>query len=301
MNRNNLRSSEPAGVMHSLKKLAIRHRKKLVVTFFLVVAENVTFLLYPVLAGIAINAILAGETLNAALYGLMVLCMWFIGAARRSVDTRTFARIYAGLAVSVVLAQRKYQINHSSIFARGTLSREYVDFFEMHLPLLITSLSSLFGAAIMLLFIEFWAGVMCFAIVFILLGFVSGYARKNEWLFMRLNNRLEKEVDYVHKAGTATLHRHYSTLARLRIALSDREAWGYLWVGVLVAALFTLTIVWMTRSTGITAGHIYSVMTYMWMFATSLDDAPQLLEKFSQLRDIGKRVSTDDEIHVTGR
>ncbi|HDT3135693.1 TPA: hypothetical protein QIF81_001005 [Enterobacter asburiae] len=301
MNRNNLRSSEPAGVMHSLKKLAIRHRKKLVVTFFLVVAENVTFLLYPVLAGIAINAILAGETLNAALYGLMVLCMWFIGAARRSVDTRTFARIYAGLAVSVVLAQRKYKLNHSAIAARVTLSREYVDFFEMHLPLLITSLSSLFGAAIMLLFIEFWAGVMCFAIVFILLGFVSGYARKNEWLFMRLNNRLEKEVDYVHKAGTATLHRHYSTLARLRIALSDREAWGYLWVGVLVAALFTLTIVWMTRSTGITAGHIYSVMTYMWMFATSLDDAPQLLEKFSQLRDIGKRVSTDDEIHVTGR
>ncbi|WP_457566874.1 ABC transporter six-transmembrane domain-containing protein [Enterobacter asburiae] len=298
---NNFRSSEPAGMMRSLKKLAIRHQKKLVVTFFLVVAENVTFLLYPVLAGIAINAILAGETLNAALYGLMVLCMWFIGAARRSVDTRTFARIYAGLAVSVVQAQRKYQLNHSAIAARVTLSREYVDFFEMHLPLLITSLSSLFGAAIMLMFIEFWAGVMCFAIVFILLGFVSGYARKNEWLFMRLNNRLEKEVDYVHKAGTATLHRHYSTLARLRIALSDREAWGYLWVGVLVAALFTLTIVWMTRSTGITAGHIYSVMTYMWMFATSLDDAPQLLEKFSQLRDIGKRVSTDDEIHVTGR
>ncbi|MGF6099620.1 ABC transporter six-transmembrane domain-containing protein [Enterobacter sp. A4] len=302
MNRNNnLRSSEPAGVMHSLKKLAIRHRKKLAVTFFLVVAENVTFLLYPVLAGIAINAILAGKTLNAALYGLMVLCMWLIGAARRSIDTRTFARIYAGLAVSVVLAQRRYQLNHSAIAARVTLSREYVDFFEMHLPLLITSLSSLFGAAIMLLFIEFWAGVMCFAIVFILLGFVSGYARKNEWLFMRLNNRLEKDVDYVHKAGTAPLHRHYATLARLRIALSDREAWGYLWVGVLVAALFTLTIVWMTRSTGITAGHIYSVMTYMWMFATSLDDAPQLLEKFSQLRDIGKRVSTDDEIHVTGR
>lgn len=138
MNRNNnLRSSESVGVMHSLKKLAIRHRKKLVVTFLLAVAENVTFLLYPVLAGIAINAILAGETLNAALYGLMVLCMWFIGAARRSVDTRTFARIYAGLAVSVVLAQRKYQLNHSAIAARVTLSREYVDFFEMHLPLLV--------------------------------------------------------------------------------------------------------------------------------------------------------------------
>ena len=81
----------------------------------------------------------------------------------------------------------------------------------------------------------------------------------------------------------------------MRIALSDREAWGYLLIGSLIALLFTLTIILMTHSTGITAGHIYSVMTYMWMFATSLDDAPQLLEKFSQLRDIGKRVSTDDE------
>lgn len=81
---NNHRSPDTAGVMYSLKKLAVRHRKKLVVTFFLVVAENVMFLLYPVLAGIAINAILAGKTLNAALYGLMVLCMWIIGATRRS-------------------------------------------------------------------------------------------------------------------------------------------------------------------------------------------------------------------------
>ncbi|SYL94368.1 membrane protein [Klebsiella pneumoniae] len=41
--------------------------------------------------------------------------------------------------------------------------------------------------------------------------------------------------------------------------------------------------------------------TWLWMFATSLDDAPQLLEKFSQLRDIGKRVSTDDETSLSGK
>jgi hypothetical protein len=35
--------------------------------------------------------------------------------------------------------------------------------------------------------------------------------------------------------------------------------------------------------------------------STSLDDAPQLLEKFSQLRDIGKRVSTDDETSLSGK
>ncbi|WP_333610065.1 ABC transporter six-transmembrane domain-containing protein [Pantoea piersonii] len=293
--------NENQGVVHSLKHLAIRHKRKLFVTFFLVIAENITFLLYPVLAGIAVNAILVGQTLSAAMYGLMVLFMWLIGAARRSVDTRTFARIYAGLAVSVVLSQRNYSLNHSAIAARVALSREFVDFFEMHLPMLITSVSSLFGAAIMLLFIEFWAGVACIIIMGFLMCFVSKYAFKNELLFRRLNNRLEKEVDYVHKATRASLKRHYFALARLRIALSDREAWGYLITGVVMALLFTLTIIWLTfsvGSTGLTAGHVYSVMTYLWMFATSLDDAPQLLEKFSQLRDIGKRVTAVDEIYV---
>lgn len=108
----------------------------------LVIAENVAFLLYPVLAGMAINAIPGGQTSHAALYGLMVLFMWCMGAARRSVDTRTFARIYASLAVTVVLSQRKYSLNHSTIAARVTLSREFVDFFELHLPVLITSIIS---------------------------------------------------------------------------------------------------------------------------------------------------------------
>lgn len=289
----------PSEVGNSLKILAIRHRKKLFVTFFLVFAENIAFLLYPVAAGIAINAILAGQTVSAAIYGLMVLFMWLIGAARRSIDTRTFARIYARLAVSVVVSQRKYSLHHSTIAARVTLSREFVDFFEMHLPLLITSVISLFGAAIMLLLIEFWAGVICLVIVAILMCFVSGYADKNESLYRRLNNRLEKEVEYVHKAVPLALSRHYSILARLRIALSDREAWGYLAIGILISLLFTITIIWMTLTPGTNAGHIYSVMTYMWMFATSLDDAPQLLEKFSQLRDIGKRVTADDEVRVS--
>lgn len=63
------------GVTISLKHLAYRHRKKLCITFLLVIAENVAFLFYPVLAGMAINAILVGQTSRASIYGLMVLFM----------------------------------------------------------------------------------------------------------------------------------------------------------------------------------------------------------------------------------
>ncbi|MDU3573716.1 MAG: ABC transporter six-transmembrane domain-containing protein [Serratia marcescens] len=296
MSSHNIAAQKPVGsATNTLKLLAKRNNKKLFITFFLVVAENLTYLLYPILAGIAINAIMAGQTLNAMLYGLMILFIWCLGAARRSVDTRTFAKIYAALAVSVVIAQRRNNLNHSTVAARVTLSREFVDFFELHLPTLITSLSSMIGAAVMLLIIEFWAGISCLVILVFLACFLSRFTRKNEVLYNKLNNRLEKEVDFVNKASTLSLNRHYSTLAKLRIRLSDREALGYLSVGGLVAMLFSLTIIWMSNSVNINAGHIYSVMTYLWMFATSLDDGPRLLEKYSELKDIGRRVNTESE------
>ena len=291
-----LKNAAPAAVSNSavktLKLLGQRHSRKLILTFLLVAAENITLLLYPLLAGFAINAIVTGQALHAVLYAVMVFVMWAIGAARRSIDTRTFARIYAELAVPVIIAQREEQHSASTIAARVALSREFVDFFEKHLPVLVTSVASIIGAAAMLLLLQFWTGVACLFILAFFALFLPGFSSRNEALFVRLNDRLEKEVAFVNSASRRSLSRHYDVLARLRIKLSDREAFGYLAIGTVTAILFASTILTMSFEGGLDAGHIYSVMTYMWMFAMSLDDGPQLLEKYSQLKDIGKRVNT---------
>ncbi len=291
-----LKNAAPAAVSNSavktLKLLGQRHSRKLILTFLLVAAENITMLLYPLLAGFAINAIVTGQALHAVLYAVMVFVMWAIGAARRSIDTRTFARIYAELAVPVIIAQREEQHSASTIAARVALSREFVDFFEKHLPVLVTSVASIIGAAVMLLLLQFWTGVACLFILAFFALCLPGFSSRNEALFVRLNDRLEKEVAFVNSASRRSLSRHYDVLARLRIKLSDREAFGYLAIGTVTAILFASTILTMSFEGGMDAGHIYSVMTYMWMFAMSLDDGPQLLEKYSQLKDIGKRVNT---------
>ena len=291
-----LKNAAPAAVSNSavktLKLLGQRHSRKLILTFLLVAAENITMLLYPLLAGFAINAIVTGQALHAVLYAVMVFVMWAIGAARRSIDTRTFARIYAELAVPVIIAQREEQHSASTIAARVALSREFVDFFEKHLPVLVTSVASIIGAAAMLLLLQFWTGIACLFILAFFALFLPGFSSRNEALFVRLNDRLEKEVAFVNSASRRSLSRHYDVLARLRIKLSDREAFGYLAIGTVTAILFASTILTMSFEGGLDAGHIYSVMTYMWMFAMSLDDGPQLLEKYSQLKDIGKRINT---------
>lgn len=277
---------------NTIRVLARLHGKKLTWTFSLVLAENILLLTYPLFAGFAINAITRGDITSALIYALVVLAMWGVGAARRSMDTRTFARIYAELAVPVIMSQRNDQRSHSSIAARVTLSREFVDFFETHLPVLVTSLVSITGAALMLVLIEPLVGVGALVILALFALCLPGFTRVNDSLWFRLNNRLEKEVGFVGIAKEYTLTRHYMMMTKFRIRLSDREAWGYLTIGIASALLFATAIVLLALRNGQDPGHIYAVLTYLWMFAMSLDDGPQLLEKYSKLKDVGKRINT---------
>ena len=41
-------------------------------------------------------------------------------------------------------------------------------------------------------------------------------------------------------------------------------------------------------------GIFYAVVSYLWSFAISIDDAPRLLEEISKIRDIGKRIQVEN-------
>ena len=278
-----------------LKHIGQTHRRKLITTFSLVGLDNLLLLVYPVFGGWAINAVMEGNVWQAMLYGVVVLLMWIIGAARRIADTRTFTKIYTEIAVPVVLEQRKQEVPHSAITARVTLSREFVSFFEEHLPIAATSLVSIFGACMMLLILEFRVGVLAVAILALFLWLLPRFAAISENLYFRLNNRLERDNHLIRDGNERQLYRHYGWVAKLRVLISNREALGYLSIGMAMSVLFGFAFIHMTLKGYGSAGHIYSVSTYLWMFAMSLDDVPRLVEQYSNLKDIGQRVELSEE------
>ena len=278
-----------------LKHIGKTHRKRLIATFSLVGLENLLMLIYPVFGGWAINAVIEGNVWQAMLYGLVVLLMWLVGATRRIADTRTFTRIYTEIAVPVVLEQRQREAPHSAVTARVALSREFVSFFEEHLPIAATSLVSIFGACIMLLGLEFWVGVLAVGILALFLWLLPRFAAISENLYFRLNNCLERDNHFIQKGNERQLYQHYGLVARLRVLISNREASGYLCIGIAMSILFGFAFVHMTLKGFGNAGHIYSVSTYLWMFAMSLDDVPRLVEQYSNLKDIGQRVELSEK------
>lgn len=276
-------------VFRTLKQIALTHRKKLLGTFSLVASENLLFLLYPMVGSFAVNAVLNGKVWHALAYALMVLVIWAVGSVRRAVDTRTFVQIYAELAVPVILNQ-KAKGSTSSATAHAALSRQFVTFFEEHLPTILTALFSIAGSVVMLLLIEFWSGLAALAVLIMFSLMLPRYTKMNDRLYFKLNNRLENEVNVIERNQRHHLTQHYGLLSKIRIAISNREALSYLLIGVAMAALFGITLVLLTLKDGIQAGHIYAVITYLWTFAMSLDDMPRMVEELSELKDIGKRV-----------
>ena len=85
--------------------------------------------------------------------------------------------------------------------------------------------------------------------------FLPRYVKKNDDLYLRLNDRLEKEAKVIGVFNKSTLNRHYDVVSKFRIAISNREAMSY--------------------------------------FIISLDDSPKLIEEFSNLKDIGKRIDAE--------
>lgn len=257
-------------------------------TFSLVALENLLILLYPLVGSFAVNAVLAGNVWHALVYAAMILTIWAVGSARRAVDTRVFVRIYVALAVPVIINQ-KQKGTTSSATAHAALSRQFVDFFEEHFPILITAVFTILGAVLMLLLIEFWSGVVALLILLTFSAILPKYMRKNDRLYFKLNNRLENEVNVIERSQNHELLKHYNLLSKIRIAISNREASSYFIIGVAMALLFGITLTLLSLK-NVQAGHIYAVVTYMWTFAMSLDDMPRLVEKFSELKDIGQRV-----------
>lgn len=275
----------------TLKQIAIKNKGKLFSTFSLVALENALFLLYPLVGSFAVNAVVNGDMARALVYALMVFAIWGVGSARRAVDTRVFARIYADLAVKAIIHE-KQKGTTSTAAAHAALARSFVAFFEEHLPTSITALFNIVGSVLMLLLIEFYSGLLALVILLLFSALLPSYMRKNDKLYFRLNNRLENEVHTIERSKNTGMIRHYGLLAKIRIAISNREAFSYLTIGIFISILFGATLV-ILSSKSVQAGHIYAVMTYLWGFAMSFDDIPRLVEKYSELKDIGARVAVE--------
>src|SRR5207249_2346085 len=171
--------------------------------------ENLLRLAQPYFLGLAINDLMQSSYVGLTLFAAQHLAHLMLGTLRRAYDTRAFTSIYTDLATRLVVGQRGRDVDTSTVSARSTLSRAFVDFFERDIPVVLRSAYSIVGALVMLGFYDLLLVPLCLALMAPALVLNIVYSRKTFALSGRLHNELEHEVEVIDRGNPVDVRAHY--------------------------------------------------------------------------------------------
>ncbi len=277
-------------------KLIKRYRTKLAITYSLFCLEMLGTLLRPYFLGVAVNDLIKGTFRGLIILSIVHLCWLVISTIRHMYDTRTFSAIYTSL-VTRFLKRRYGKSETSKLSAHSTLSRELVDFLESDLPYIIEAFYNIVGSLILLYFYESRVVLICYAILFPVIIISYFYGKKMRKLSQLKNDELEKQVSIIAIGNNESILKHYNKLRSLQIKISDKEAWNFGIIEMLVLMVIGCSLILSSNMFGTTilAGNLIGIYNYILKFVSGLDTIPYAVQRFTLLQDIIKRIELQSD------
>jgi hypothetical protein len=275
-----------------LWSIFLAHRWRILATYGLFNLENLLRLAQPLALGWAIHDLFQSSLLGLVIFFGQHLAYVAVSGVRRIYDTRFFTRIYADLAAGLVLDQRALQVEVSRVAARSALSREIVHFFEYDVAVVLYILYSVVGALAMLAWADWMLVPWCLALLLPAWLLSRWVGSQSLILNGRLNDQLEREVEIIERAQPNEVRGHFDLIRRWRIALSDRDAFSFGILELLIFGVMAAALMRTSATLGVDAGTIVAVFGYVLMYVSGVLNMPLLVQQFNRLRDISRRMQS---------
>jgi ABC-type multidrug transport system fused ATPase/permease subunit len=279
-----------------LRKLISKYKYRLAVTYGLFSLEMTGALLRPFFLGMAINDLIKGSY-----QGLIYLCVvhlaWLlIGMVRQMYDTRTYTQIYTGL-VTRFLSRRYATADTSKLSAHSTLSREIVDFLETDLPYVVEAMYNIFGSLLLLYFYDSNIVWLCLGVLLPVTATSYFYGKKMRKLTQHKNDELENQVNVIAGGQVSAIHKHYNQLRNWQVKISDKEAWSFGMIELLVLIVIGASLLISVNNGGgaLMAGNLVGIYAYVLKFVSGLDTIPYTMQRMATLQDISRRIALQEE------
>lgn len=263
---------------------------RIALTYTLTFLEDLLELSYPWATGIAIDGLIARDFHHA----IPIVVAWStraaIGCFRQMYDTRLYTQVYNRIVEDTILRQRRAGVEATSVAARSAMSREFVTFFEVDVPVVITALISILGSAAILFWYDLVIGALV-SLLFVPVLLVNRvYVRVTTQLNHGLNNQLEREVDYINRADPTEIGTHFGLVRFWRVKLSDAAALNWTIIEVLSILVFVGILFRAIELPSTETGDIFAILVYVWRLMEGLDHVPTIVQQLTRLRDIGRRI-----------
>ena len=277
-----------------LKKLMLKHRYQLVLTYLLFALEMTGSLLRPFFLGMAINDLLKNSYDGLIYLSIVHLVYLIAGTIRHMLDTRTYSGIYTSL-VTRFLSRRIHASEVSKLSAHSTLAKEFIDFLEFDLVYVFEAAFNILGSILLLFFYDPAVVLLCLSILLPVVAISYFYGKKMKRLNSLKNDELENQVNIISSANKPAMVRHYENLRSWQIRISDQEAWsfGLMEILVLVVIGAALLITHQAMGSAILAGNLVGIYNYILKFVSGLDTIPYTVQRLTSLSDITKRIELE--------
>lgn len=278
-----------------------RFRWGITLAISLVVIENVAWIAEPTLFGNVIDALIDKATSETAVSYLAPLLIWIavflvnssVGAVRRSVDPRIYLKIFTEIATDVARSAKEHGHSVSKTAARAELSREFITFAQYRVPEIIDQTISIGGAVIALMFFDWKIALSCLFIVFPLLVITQLYNRKVSGLQKDLHDTREEAYEVFATKDPEKVHAYYTAQTRAELRIANWGAFNFGAMRIFLLLIFLVVLYIAIDLDNFSTGNIYSIVAYLWTFVTSSEYLPELMESWTSLKDISRRLRTE--------
>ena len=215
-----------------------------------------------------------------------------LGALRRLYDTRIYTRMFANLSSDVVSRQLAQGEDLSKVAARSSMAWHNIEFFQYNVPEFLEQLIAVIGAVIALGLFDWRLTVVGTILIFFVAIGSKYYMKALQKIQSALHDRYEDEYNVFSTREPAKIRGYYSDIADLEIKFSVRSTFSYSVVRVCLIFMFLTTLYISIDLDRFTIGALYSIVAYVWSFVTATEYIPYLSEKWVELKDASRRITT---------
>ena len=286
----------------NLFQLLHKHRRGIILALGLVVLEHVAWIVEPAVFGNVIDALLdrAGDPTIPLLSTVIPLSVWIVvfavnsgtGVIRRVVEPKIYLTMFTNLAteIAAVTQQKKYRVSKTAALAQ--LSEQYVTFFQYRVPEIVEQVIEISGAVIALAAYDWRISLACSTIVLPLLLINEVYNRRVVLLQKQVHDTFETTYDVFATQQPEEVRTYYTKASIIKQRIAKWGAFNFGVMRMILLLIFLVVLYIAIDLDNFTTGNIYSIVAYIWTFVTSSEYLPDLMESWSSLKDISRRLKT---------
>lgn len=217
-----------------------------------------------------------------------------VGTLRRSVDPKIFLKIYTKIATQISRFSNAKNISVSKTTARVELSHQFISFLQYRIPELIENAISISGAIIALYFFDWIISLTCFCIVIPMYFINKIYMKKVAVLQKEYHDNYEDIYDVFAKKDVVHVKKYYTNLAKPQKQIANWGAFNFAIMRITLLGIFLVVLFVAIKLDNFSAGELYSIVAYLWTFVTATEYMPELLENWTSMKDISRRLKSDN-------